>query len=69
MESGGAPPAGDVSQVTSIRVYTVILISATILMVALRFLVRKFITKVIGWDDWTILLAIVTMIGRRWLSR
>lgn len=28
-------------------------------MVALRFVVRKRITKIVGWDDWTILLAIV----------
>lgn len=59
MESGGPPAEGDSNRSTSIRVYTTILITFTICMVALRFVVRKRITKIVGWDDWTILLAIV----------
>lgn len=59
MESGGPPAEGDANRSTSIRVYTTILITFTIGIVALRFIVRKRITKIIGWDDWTILLALV----------
>lgn len=59
MESEGPPPEGDVNQKTPIIIYIVILIFATILIVTLRFIVRIFITKVIGWDDWTILFALV----------
>lgn len=59
MESGGPPAEGDANQSTSIRIYTAALTSFTIIIVALRFMVRKWITKIIGWDDWTILLALV----------
>lgn len=62
MESAGPPSEGDVNQTTPIRIYIVILIFATILIVTLRFIVRKFITKVIGWDDWTILFALVGLL-------
>ena len=56
----GRPPAeGDVNKSAAIRIYTGVLISFTILTVALRFIVRKLVTKIIGWDDWTILLALV----------
>lgn len=54
MEAGGPPAEGDPDRSTSIRVYTTILITFTIGIVAL-----KWITKIIGWDDWTILLALV----------
>lgn len=59
MEAGGPPAEGNANRSTSIRIYTTILITFTIGIVTLRFTVRKWITKMIGWDDWTILLAIV----------
>ena len=68
MESGGPPAEGDANQSTSIRIYTTILITFTIVIVALRFVVRKWITKIIGWDDWTILLAIVRPVLQLWIA-
>lgn len=68
MESGGPPAEGDANQSTSIRIYTTILITFTIVVVALRFAVRKWITKIIGWDDWTILLAIVKPVPQVWIA-
>lgn len=59
MESTGPPPEGDVDEKTPILIYVVFLITATIAIVVLRFIVRKFITKTIGWDDWTILFALI----------
>ena len=59
MEAGGPPAEGDVDRSTSIRIDTTIMITFTISVVALRVVVRKWITKIIGWDDWTILFAIV----------
>ena len=59
MTLGGPPAEGDADLSTAIRIYTGILIAFTILIVLLRLMVRKWITKIIGWDDWTILLALV----------
>ena len=59
MALGGPPAEGDADLSTAIRIYTGVLIAFTILVVLLRLLVRKWITKIIGWDDWTILLALV----------
>ena len=67
MEAGGPPAEGDANQSTSIRIYTTILITFTISIVALRFVVRKWITKIIGWDDWTILFAIVEPVPQLWI--
>ena len=64
MESGGPPAEGDIDQSTAIRIYTGTLIAFTILIVLLRFIVRHWITKIIGWDDWTILLALVRPFGQ-----
>ena len=61
----GRPPAeGDADQSTAIRIYPGTLIAFTILIVLLRLIVRKWITKIIGWDDWTILLALVSLFGQ-----
>ena len=59
MTLGGPPAEGDADLSTAIRIYTGILIAFTIIIVLLRLMVRKWITKIIGWDDWTILLALV----------
>ena len=59
MEAVGPPAEGDANRSTSIRIYTTILIIFTNIIVILRFIVRKWLTKIIGWDDWTILLATV----------
>ena len=61
MALGGPPAEGDADQSTAIRIYTGTLIAFTILIVLLRLMVRKWITKIIGWDDWTILLALVSL--------
>ena len=58
MALGGPPAEGDVNKSAAIRIYTGVLISFTVLTVALRFIVRKLVTKIIGWDDWKILLAL-----------
>ena len=59
MTLGGPPAEGDADLSTAIRIYTGILIAFIILIVLLRLMVRKWITKIVGWDDWTILLALV----------
>ncbi|KAL2053771.1 hypothetical protein ABVK25_006076 [Lepraria finkii] len=59
MALSGPPTEGDVNKSAAIRIYTGVLISFTILTVTLRFIVRKWVTKIIGWDDWTILLALL----------
>lgn len=68
MKAGGPPAEGDANRSTSIRIYTTILITFTIGIVALRFIVRKWITKIIGWDDWTILFAIVKPVPPLWIA-
>ena len=66
----GSPPAeGDANQSTAIRIYTGTLIAFTIVIVLLRFVVRKWITRIIGWDDWTILLALVGLFSQDFPNR
>lgn len=59
MNSIGPPPAGDVNKGPGIIGTLVATTSTCIVVVALRFWVRRRIVKIVGWDDWTILLALV----------
>ena len=55
----GPPPQGDYSKGTSIIIFDVVTVSIATIVVALRFAVRIWISKRLGWDDWTILAAAV----------
>lgn len=59
MTALGPPPEGDVNQGPGIIGTLAATTSTCIMIVALRFWVRGRIMKAIGWDDWTILLALV----------
>ena len=69
MALGGPPAEGDADQSTAIKIHTGTLIAFTSLIVLLRLMVRKWITKIIGWDDWTILLALVGLFGQNSQNR
>ena len=54
------PPAeGNVNKGIAMNAVTAIIVGLTAIVVALRFAVRIGITKILWWDDWTILFAIV----------
>lgn len=58
-----SPPASpsvcDVNQGVGLNAATIVTIGLTIVVVAVRFAIRFWIIQKIGWDDWTILLALV----------
>lgn len=63
-----SPPASpgvcDINQGIGLNVSTIVLVALTAIIVAMRFAVRILVVKEIGWDDWTILLALIgTLIG------
>ena len=53
------PPGGDERRGNAIIVAKQLLTWPSLVLVILRFYTRIFISKCIGWDDWTILLATV----------
>lgn len=61
-----SPPASpgvcDINQGIGLNVSTIVLVALTAIIVAMRFAVRILVVKEIGWDDWTILLALVRFI-------
>lgn len=61
-----SPPASpaicDINQGAGINAANHVLVGLTIIVVAVRFAVRFWIVKDIRWDDWTILLALVSKI-------
>ena len=63
-----SPPASpsicDVNQGVGLNVSTSVVVGLTIIVVAMRFAVRIWIVKGVGWDDWTILLALVRVVLR-----
>ena len=59
MNSTGSPPEGDVNKGPAIVIAISVVITVTLIVVALRWSVRLWITKNVWWDDWTILLAMV----------
>lgn len=59
MDATGPPPEGNVNQAPAIIIAGSITVAVATLFVVLRFIVRIWIVKAVGWDDWTILFAIV----------
>ena len=59
MDKGPVPSDGDVSMGSGILATTIIVTILADTVVALRFIVRKWIVKNIGWDDWCILGAVL----------
>lgn len=60
-----ALPAGcGINQGAGLIAATIALVGTTAVFVAARFVVRFWIVKDIGWDDWTILLAMVRLVFR-----
>lgn len=53
------PSVCDVNQGIGLNAATTVLVGLTIIVVAVRFAIRFWIIKDIGWDDWTILFALV----------
>ncbi|MCJ1282468.1 hypothetical protein MMC26_001791 [Xylographa opegraphella] len=59
MDKGPVPSDGDVSMQAGILATTIVVTILADTVVALRFVVRKWIVKNIGWDDWCILGAVI----------
>lgn len=55
---GPFPP--DISRASELLVVRWLTLSIAVLLVSLRFYIRGIIRKNLGWDDFTILLAIVS---------
>ena len=65
MPDPGPPPEGDVNAGPALIIASCITIIVIILFVTLRYIVRIWITKAVGWDDWTILFAVVRAISHQ----
>lgn len=59
MQKSGPPPYGDLNLGPGIIASTVVLVAVSAIVVALRLATRWWIVKSIGWDDITIVFAIV----------
>ncbi len=53
------PPDGDTNLGPGVVGTVIVLVTLSIIVVALRFVVRIRIVKSVWWDDWTILFALV----------
>ena len=53
------PPGGDQNQATKFITIQSLLASLSLIMVSLRFVARTIGSKRFGWDDWTMLAALV----------
>ncbi|KAG8530575.1 uncharacterized protein KY384_005078 [Bacidia gigantensis] len=53
------PPQGDVNVSGGLLATTILVTVISILLLAARFATRIWIVKRVGWDDWTILLAVL----------
>ncbi|KAL9130807.1 MAG: hypothetical protein Q9217_001110 [Psora testacea] len=53
------PPQGDVDQSGGLLATTILVTCLAIIFFALRFATRIWIVKRVGWDDWTILFAVL----------
>lgn len=62
MASSEPPPFPDISLRTRIIVLIAVLLPLTIIVVALRIATRILIFKRLGWDDWTIIFALVGLL-------
>ncbi|KAL8775494.1 MAG: hypothetical protein Q9194_003713 [Teloschistes cf. exilis] len=64
MEKSGPPPYGDLNSGPGLIASTTVLVAVSAVVVALRVATRWWVVKNIGWDDITIVLAILgTIIG------
>lgn len=52
----------DINQGDGLTAAIIMLVGVTVIFVAIRFVIRIWIVKGIGWDDWTILLGVVSSI-------
>lgn len=59
----GPPPQGDYSKGPAIIIFDVVTVSIATIVVGIRFAVRIWISKCLGWDDWTILAAAVRFLA------
>ena len=59
------PAGGDQNKGLTLVAFDITFISVTTLVVALRLFTRKFISKCLGWDDWTIVMAWVRCFNYR----
>ena len=59
MDKGPPPPGGDRSQAAKLVTIWAVLVSLSVAIVAVRFLARTVGSKRYGWDDWTMLAALV----------
>ena len=63
MSSQLSPPeGGDQNQTQALVGMTIAMLSLSIIMVVLRFIVRAFVIKSVWWDDWAMLLALVCIV-------
>ncbi|KAI4181768.1 MAG: hypothetical protein L6R41_006417 [Letrouitia leprolyta] len=61
MDDPSAPPAsGDTNFTQGILLLTIIPTTASATVAGLRFATRAWIVKALGWDDYTMMLAIVS---------
>lgn len=59
MEKSGPPPYGELNLGPGLIAATSVLVGVSFIVVVLRLATRWYIVKNIGWDDITIVLAIV----------
>lgn len=59
MEKGPPPPGGDQSEAASLVIVYAALTTLSVATVAVRFVARVVGNKHFGWDDWTMLAAVV----------
>ena len=60
MHKGLPPPGGDQNQAAKYITVTAVLTSFSIALVALRFIACAVGSRHAGWDDWTMLAALVS---------
>ena len=59
MDKGPPPPGGDQSRAPRLITLMAVLISLSVVIVTVRFIARAAGSKRYGWDDWTMLAAMV----------
>ena len=69
MNKGPPPTGGDQNQAAKILTVTGILTSLSIVTVIVRFIARAKGSKHYGWDDWTMLAALVRFLFRHRIVR
>ena len=65
MDKGLPPPGGDQNQGAKYITVSAILTSFSVVVVAFRFIARGVGSKEFGWDDWTMLAALVRSLSTR----